>query len=583
LILDNVNIEGNFNIENTSTIGDADPPKPALYVQLSGEKTKGGAVEQASICKLKVDIRQFKDASTLCEITGETLQQAVQANLEVGFVLYSKAFKIKDSISRIRTRFTETGFETPVEFELIAPEKPQECKLWLEMTISERPSIRIPIELKVVADLANVSEVLLASTAKLNVDDMIRQAQKRTPPDVTLDIRSSDVASYAQFEFRQKRRPVDEKTCHSQKLTLQSLADKLGLYAEEMKKVADDTVWNILADPMNPSNKEKEWLAKALATTADIGSKLYDWLYADIRTGKNEIKGIKEVLEKINELEPGTIIQVNSDGVAIPWEIIYPEYYRYDPNTDEQPKDVDTAKFWGGRFIFETNLTPSLRKLPEGDVDLFELHSKAERKLTVVLNNEIDKEKGIEWKAEPPVHYHESNLKNLFRQQITQCTEVKALFENDKATGSMIYFFCHGGAAKAYNPNYPETLQIAESCPLQSDRLKCDVIYQDAPIVFLNACSSGALAPISYDSYCSQFSLKGAVGLITTAFAVPAPFAARFGCQLVLEYLNAEKTLGEILFAMRKQALDAHIPIGLFYMMRCPADISLKASNEEDV
>jgi hypothetical protein len=197
------------------------------------------------------------------------------------------------------------------------------------------------------------------------------------------------------------------------------------------------------------------------------------------------------------------------------------------------------------------------------------------------MNLDIDSEI-LPWRAGPPVSYQRGAFMNARGRALAEmqfkstCDEARLLLDTEHTSGSFVYFYCHGGTEKPFTPAVAEVLQISEKCLIEVADVSADPMFTDAPIVFLNSCSSGPLVSVSFDSFSARFLCKGALGLITTSFAVPAPFAARFGCELILQYMNAEGTLGDLLLKLRREALNKRIPIGLFYMLRCQADVSLK-------
>lgn len=552
------------------------PPEPTLRVRLSGDKVKGRAVERGSSCVLIVDWGLLDD-TTLLDLTGNELQRAREAELQVVFVLYRGLFEVEGNRTRIATRLKDDGFETPVRFGLTAPDKLTgpgtpvvKSKLHLEIEIHGRPAVRIPVLLTVVHDLSAVSAGELAAPVKVDLDKLIAAA-KRPAPAAVLRINSTSIISSADLMVIQTAQCFDTK--HQPALAQLNIANQLGQIARKMDDVAKDPVWNLLSEPLKPTPKEARGLSEPLAKAAAAGSELHEWLA--------ESAGMKDILGRIDSLEPGSRIMVHSDGVAIPWETIYPKRYRFHQSDGDHLEAVDIAKFWGYRFEFETILSPGKHELPEGDIDRIEQHRKAERKLTAVLNGDIDRE--MVWKAAPPVDFQLGAFKNacggaLAEMQLKDtCAEARMLVDSLPTFGSFVYFYCHGSAEKPFEPE-AAVLQINGECRIEVSDVSYEATFTDAPIVFLNSCSSGPLASVSFDSFCSRFLHKGALGLITTSFAVPAPFAARFGCDLILRYMNAEGTLGELLLDMRKKALENRIPIGLFYMLRGPSEVSLKAN-----
>ena len=66
---------------------------------------------------------------------------------------------------------------------------------------------------------------------------------------------------------------------------------------------------------------------------------------------------MKDILTRIDALAIRSRIIVHSDGVAIPWEVIYPaRVNEILPGADDQ-EAIDITKFWVYRFEFETILT----------------------------------------------------------------------------------------------------------------------------------------------------------------------------------------------------------------------------------
>jgi len=535
--------------------------EPALHVRFSGDKVKERVVETGSICRLSVDWGLLT-GDALVKVTGKELQRAREQRLEVVFVLYSGKFKVDGGKTRIATRFKDDGFETPVEFGLIAPAKAVQQRIFLEMEVHGRPAQRIPLSLEVVDRLEQATRSAHAAPLKLDFDRLINQSQRAAPVAI-LRLASTASPPFAQLEVLQPFKAISRP---NPALNQVSLANYLGARAADMAAVADDAVWDELADPLHPAPGELSKLAQPLALSASVGSVLHDWLAGPA--------GMRDMLDHIDGLAPGSRIVVHTDDVAIPWEMIYPPRYRIEDSPNPGP-DVDVAKFWGYRFEFETYLTPAQHSLPEGDLDLIDQHVKSERRLTAVLNNGIDDERP--WKAGAPVKYQRGRFDGAsFLSGVDvreECPNVRKLLNTETRGGALIYFYCHGAAEGPFDPARREVLQLGAQCLIKPDALS-EERFIDAPIVFLNSCSSGPLAALSFDSFCAGFLRKGALGLITTSFTIPAPFAARFGCELILRYMKGERALGELLLELRRDALDARIPLGLFYMLRCPSDVT---------
>jgi hypothetical protein len=101
------------------------------------------------------------------------------------------------------------------------------------------------------------------------------------------------------------------------------------------------------------------------------------------------------------------------------------------------------------------------------------------------------------------------------------------------------------------------------------------VTYPRGPLVFLNSCSSGGFSPLGFSTFLTRFRDKQALGLITTSFTIPAAFAAVFGQRLIERYVAGER-LGRALLALRRDLLKVGVPLGLFYSLHCPGDITIR-------
>ena len=541
--------------------GDAPLLQPSLHVRFSGDKVKGRAVETNSTCRLAVEWGLLAQ-DTLVKVTGKELERAREQKLEVVFVLYSGKFKVEGSKTRIATRFSDDDFATPVEFRLTAPAKPAQQKIFLEMEVQGRPAQRIPIVLDVVDRLEQATPSARAAPLQVDFDRLINQSQRAAPVAI-LRLASTGTPPLAVLEVV---RPFKAILRPNPALSQVSLANYLVARAAELASVAEDAIWDELADPLHPTHAELSKLSRPLACSAHTGSVLHDWLAGPA--------GMRDILNHIDGLPPGSRIVVHTDDVAVPWEMIYPDRYRIEDSANPG-EDVDVARFWGHRFEFETYLTPAQHSLPEGEIDLIDQHVKSEKRLTAVLNNGIDDERP--WKAGAPVKYQRSRFDGApFLSGVDireKCPNVRKLLNTETTGGALIYFYCHGAAEGPFDPTRREVLQLGAECLIKPDALS-EEKFTDAPIVFLNSCSSGPLAALSFDSFCASFLRKGALGLITTSFTIPAPFAARFGCELILRYMKGERALGEVLHELRRDALNARIPLGLFYMLRCPADVT---------
>lgn len=553
------------------------PSKSALFIKLSGDKTKGKAIEQSSTCFLKVvfDLMENIDNSTLVKAFGEILSKAYEAKLEVVFKLYGREFKVKDNKNKIATKFNDKGFENPIEFTLIAPSLPQTSSyqnfiVYLEMEIYGYPALDIPIELTIVNNIGIIPKQISKNISPRTIDlnKLLETWKTSGSADATLTINCADDYSAVFYNHESGQ----EIQCNSNALSQLSIADKCMAIAKKLNLVGGDPIWCYIEDPLNPTVTEQETLSCALRQVAVAGWQLYNWFAT--------VCGMQDIFNKINKLPPNSLIRVRTDNILIPWEIMYPQEIFDDDN-----QVVDSTLFWGYQYRFESYITPAIHNLPGFDSsDLIKTQINSVRNLTAVLNTDIDKEAiAQKWKFNQPVLYQQSILKQLIEYDAysdLDCSSVKEIIRETPAktsTSTFIYFYCHGSSSYALNSNTADLLKINNNCQIKLSDFSDKKTFENAPIVFLNSCSSGNLISVSFDSFSEHFLNKGALGLITTSFTVPGPYAAKFGCELIRRYLNREDSLGNVLLRLKRDALDHKNPIGLFYVLQCPSNIRLES------
>ena len=130
--------------------------------------------------------------------------------------------------------------------------------------------------------------------------------------------------------------------------------------------------------------------------------------------------------------------------------------------------------------------------------------------------------------------------------------------------------YCHGQASNPFLGT-PELLQFADFDIPQS--FLTDDIYAHWPIIFLNSCSAGAVSPLLFSSFLTKFRTKHAFGVVAPAFPIPALFAAGFGKKVIDKYISGVP-IGKALWDLRRELLKQGNPLGLFYTLRCPMDVT---------
>jgi len=129
---------------------------------------------------------------------------------------------------------------------------------------------------------------------------------------------------------------------------------------------------------------------------------------------------------------------------------------------------------------------------------------------------------------------------------------------------SLIYFFCHGAASQ---------LKFDDSKSIFKPTHVMGASYPGWPIVFVNACDAADISPLSFLPFRTKFRSKKAAGLIAPSFPIPTLFAALFAKAFFARYANHEP-VGEILLNLRRGLLAKNNPLGLWYSLQCPLDVS---------
>lgn len=63
------------------------------------------------------------------------------------------------------------------------------------------------------------------------------------------------------------------------------------------------------------------------------------------------------------------------------------------------------------------------------------------------------------------------------------------------------------------------------------------------------------------------------MGIIGTSIEMPITFGAAFGCRLLEEYIKGVP-LGVAIYALRRELVDKGNPLGLFYSLQCPIEVT---------
>jgi hypothetical protein len=139
---------------------------------------------------------------------------------------------------------------------------------------------------------------------------------------------------------------------------------------------------------------------------------------------------------------------------------------------------------------------------------------------------------------------------------------------------------CH--AFYDVNNHDRSSIVLSDGFPIRLGDMKTyGVTINNRPLVILNACGAGNLAPLYTSNFVEMFLRQGALGVVATECILPQSFAADFTKQLydcLLDETNkAAVYVAECLLATRRHFLEEHDdPTGLLYSMYAPLATHLK-------
>jgi hypothetical protein len=275
---------------------------------------------------------------------------------------------------------------------------------------------------------------------------------------------------------------------------------------------------------------------------------------------------MREILDYIETHgEPGTRVTIITREVSLAWELLYPQ--RFDPD-DAGRWPLQPGLFWGARFALETQL------LGEGDyAALLKTRRLAKAAASLNLNPTIT------LGADQPRQVHDG-LATTLRAECPSvevnddCQSIRDVVVKAKTEATLIYLFCHGSPPPSAGAPRPERLELDQGCSVSVDQIDDELVFPNAPIIFLNACSAGAFSPLSFTGFLRAFRRKKALGLIAPGFPVPTCFAARFGADVVDACFHSQgHSLAGLLQTFRQQHVQRGNPLPLLYAVQCQVDL----------
>jgi PASTA domain/CHAT domain len=139
---------------------------------------------------------------------------------------------------------------------------------------------------------------------------------------------------------------------------------------------------------------------------------------------------------------------------------------------------------------------------------------------------------------------------------------------------NLIYLYCHGDVDRQQGIGWVE---VGNGEQLSARGLPGDFFrrWRSAPLVFLNGCSTAALAADIPNSLTRWFLWAGAGGVLGTEIVVHEPIACMFAEAVLPAMLLGARPIGEAVLAARTDLLRWGSALGLSYVALAPADLRL--------
>jgi hypothetical protein len=525
--------------------------RPEFQVKLKGDQVHGASV----MARAEVDLVVFlgpRDRDALA-LKGERLDQALAGGGELGVFIVPVGYRLRgdDCYQRATIRSAAMDRELVFRLEAAAAENP-DAGVWMYLDLNGSPAYAFFLSIPVIED---PSEAVDRGAARppINLD------AKGVPIDARLCITQDAGALIVSYHnmasgFSRQRRLA--------KLTLSTLAATLRTVQGLVQEAATSQVWAKIPDPFrfSATDSQKRQLADLMRRVAQGGWELW------VRLGQD--KDLEPVLRDLDGLPPGSRIDIVTDSVFVPWEIVYPENVdAWESAADGTDHALKPMLFWGARYIMQSTLPE------ETDIAAEKLaHSAVVPAAAVCVNPSIDDD--FEEAGRRPSESHRSWAKELrdgtgLAIEPVEPQTARRMLLQGRRVSKWIYIFCHGRGGEA------EAIELGggEAFAVRPTDLHGTASFEGWPIVFLNSCSSGAYAPLSLTNFYQQFrEPKKVLGLIGTTFPVPAMTAAAIGQRVTQEYLQGRADIGSILHRARRELVENSVPIGLFYALHCPAD-----------
>jgi hypothetical protein len=354
-------------------------------------------------------------------------------------------------------------------------------------------------------------------------------------------------------EERYRADVIDEFRCSQIRIDVTSgdVVRLATLMAQKIQEVSNNV------DDLKFSPKQSREALEALAKT---GHEVFVEVFGEY---ENDMRNL---IETSRRADRPLILQITSEGFAIPWELMYP---------DSLDLPLSFKKFWG--FDHVVSRIVALSSRPAAFV-ANEIRYAARPRVGLLANLTLQSV------ASDELPYFEQ----LSKRTVVKLDTLERLDPKLHAEGmrtfkaflgqplDITHFACHG-SRNSQDDRLQQIVLSDEFAITLGDMLAYDIALGSHPLVVMNGCETGNVNPQYAFHFAAYFMKKGARGLVGTECEVPDEFATRFAQSLYSKLLKG-RPLGEAVLRTRHDFLKRRRnPLGLIYCSYAPPSIRLVA------
>lgn len=543
----------------------ASNPGPRFLFRLEGA-AKGDRVQLGKDFDLRFAF-EAPAVDDLAVVDGVAFEQARRESLSFDLTLHAPDFTFRDGGFSLPVIFADGVLAEEVLFRLSAPESlpggRSETTLWLRASRLGRVLYQIPLRIRLVEDLDAVGDGEERGTAHIDLDTLSVAARADHGGRATSLILTASGGGQLSVSLFAGGRGILQKPIEAYGLV--ELNEAIGKLVGVIQDGVSHGVWNDrFADDLFEDLRGEAAVEDCLNRFASAGWDLWKFLVRD--------PAMERCLKLIDGLPDGVRIDIKTDQVFLPWELLTPREFEHTwAPAIRRRRPPQPQLLWGYRFNIESGAMSEMfldGNPPSGGIGptFMSLH----------INATIDDEP-INRTARPAMSHQAviDSLSDPVRSELLDDgDEMLDKLSVGEDPWTLIYLFCHGQRDQAGAHDVEETLFLDHGVKVLPSTLDTgdDFRFSHRPIVILNSCSSGAFSPLSFDNFLTTFLRRGACGLVATHFPVPAHFAAAFGRHLLADYAAAELGIGDIIHGLRRLLLERGNPLGLLYAVQCPLE-----------